>query len=87
MAMHRATGENIYLQKAKAMAMKIASMGPVAVKLAKHVVNRGSEIDLDTALNYEIESVSSRSRRKSTFMACFLMLSSMCSSRYLVPMR
>jgi enoyl-CoA hydratase/3-hydroxyacyl-CoA dehydrogenase len=46
------------LEEAKAMAMRIASMGPVAVKLAKHVVNRGSEIDLDTALNYEIESVS-----------------------------
>ena len=40
------------------MAHRIAAQGPVAVKLAKHVVNRGAEIDLDTALNYEVESVS-----------------------------
>jgi enoyl-CoA hydratase/3-hydroxyacyl-CoA dehydrogenase len=46
------------LEEAQKMARKIASHGPVAVKLAKHVVNRGSEIDLDTALNYEVESVS-----------------------------
>jgi len=46
------------LEEARRMAHKIAGMGPVAVKLAKHVVNRGTEIDLDTALNYEIESVS-----------------------------
>ncbi len=46
------------LEEAKKMAHRIASQGPVAIKLAKHVVNRGSEIDLDTALNYEVESVS-----------------------------
>ncbi|MCJ2539843.1 MAG: enoyl-CoA hydratase-related protein, partial [Candidatus Thermoplasmatota archaeon] len=46
------------LEEAKKMAKRIASQGPVAIKLAKHVVNRGSEIDLDTALNYEVESVS-----------------------------
>ncbi len=46
------------LEEAKRMARRIASMGPVAVKLAKHAVNRGVEIDLDTALNYEVESVS-----------------------------
>jgi enoyl-CoA hydratase/3-hydroxyacyl-CoA dehydrogenase len=46
------------LEEAKRMAHKIAKQGPVAVKLTKHVVNRGSEIDLDTALNYEVESVS-----------------------------
>ncbi len=46
------------MEEAMRMARKIAGMGPVAVKLAKHVVNRGTEIDLDTALNYEIESVS-----------------------------
>ena len=49
---------DMLLEKAKKMAHRIASMGPVAVKLAKHAVNRGSEIDLDTALNYEVESVS-----------------------------
>ncbi len=46
------------LEAAKKMAHRIAGQGPVAVKLAKHVVNRGAEIDLDTALNYEVESVS-----------------------------
>jgi enoyl-CoA hydratase/3-hydroxyacyl-CoA dehydrogenase len=49
---------DLLLERAKTMASKIAGMGPVAVKLAKHVVNRGAEIDLDTALNYEVESVS-----------------------------
>ena len=46
------------LEEAMGMAHRIAAQGPVAVKLAKHVVNRGTEIDLDTALNYEVESVS-----------------------------
>ena len=46
------------MEEAKAMARKIASKGPVAVKLAKHAVNRGVETDLGTALNYEVESVS-----------------------------
>lgn len=46
------------LEEAKKMAHRIATQGPVAIKLAKHLVNRGSEIDLDTALNYEVESVS-----------------------------
>jgi enoyl-CoA hydratase/3-hydroxyacyl-CoA dehydrogenase len=49
---------DMLLEEARKMAHKIASQGPVAIKLAKHVVNRGSEIDLDTALNYEVESVS-----------------------------
>jgi len=49
---------DMLLEKAMGMAKKIARQGPVAIKLAKHVVNRGSEIDLDTALNYEVESVS-----------------------------
>ena len=46
------------MEKTMAMAQRIAGMGPVAIKLAKHAVNRGVEIDLDTALNYEVESVS-----------------------------
>jgi enoyl-CoA hydratase/3-hydroxyacyl-CoA dehydrogenase len=46
------------LEEAMKLAHRIAAQGPVAVVLAKHVVNRGSEIDLDTALNYEVESVS-----------------------------
>jgi enoyl-CoA hydratase/3-hydroxyacyl-CoA dehydrogenase len=46
------------MEEAMRMAKGIARQGPVAVKLAKHVVNRGAEIDLDTALNYEVESVS-----------------------------
>jgi enoyl-CoA hydratase/3-hydroxyacyl-CoA dehydrogenase len=46
------------MEEARKMARRIASQGPVAIKLAKHLVNRGTEIDLDTALNYEVESVS-----------------------------
>jgi enoyl-CoA hydratase len=46
------------MEEARKMARRIAAQGPVAIKLAKHVVNRGTEIDLDTALNYEVESVS-----------------------------
>ncbi len=49
---------DMLMEKAKAMAHRIAGMGPVAIKLAKHAINRGVEIDLDTALNYEVESVS-----------------------------
>jgi enoyl-CoA hydratase len=46
------------LDEAKAMAARIASKGPVAVKLAKRAVNRAVETDLGTALDCEVESVS-----------------------------
>jgi enoyl-CoA hydratase/3-hydroxyacyl-CoA dehydrogenase len=43
---------------AKKMAQKIAGQAPVAIRQAKSAVNKGSEMDLDTALAYEVESVS-----------------------------
>jgi enoyl-CoA hydratase/3-hydroxyacyl-CoA dehydrogenase len=46
------------LEEAKAMAGKIATKGPVAVRLAKRAINRGIETDLHTALDYEVKSVS-----------------------------
>lgn len=45
------------LSTAKKMAYKIASQGPVAIKLAKSVINRGSEVDLQTGLGMELDSV------------------------------
>ena len=40
------------------IAKKISSKGPVAIRLAKKVVNKGLETDLNTALSLEVESVS-----------------------------
>ncbi len=43
------------LDTAKAMAAKIASKGPLAVKLAKEAIRNGLEMDLDKANQYEAE--------------------------------
>lgn len=40
------------------IAKKISSKGPIAIKLAKNVVNKGLDVDLNTALSLEVESVS-----------------------------
>lgn len=40
------------------IAKKISSKGPIAIRLAKKVVNKGLETDLNTALSLEVESVS-----------------------------
>jgi enoyl-CoA hydratase/3-hydroxyacyl-CoA dehydrogenase len=46
------------MDECRKLAHKISSRGPIAVKLAKNAINRGLEVDLDTGLAYEIESVS-----------------------------
>lgn len=46
------------MKEAIKIANKISSKGPIAIKLAKKVVNRGIEEDLNSALALEMESVS-----------------------------
>ncbi|UCG69511.1 MAG: enoyl-CoA hydratase/isomerase family protein [Thermoplasmata archaeon] len=46
------------LDEAKKLANKIARQAPIAIRLAKSAVNKGCEMDLDTGLAYEVESVS-----------------------------
>lgn len=46
------------LEDAKALANKIARQAPLAIRLAKSAINKGCEMDLDTGLAYEVESVS-----------------------------
>lgn len=43
------------MNEAKAMANTIANQAPVAVKLSKIAINRGMQVDIDTALSYEAE--------------------------------
>ena len=49
--------EKLY-DEVRKLADKIAAVGPVAVKMAKAAVNKGTEVDLVTGLAYEIETVS-----------------------------
>jgi enoyl-CoA hydratase len=44
------------LNEAKALANKIASNAPIAVKLCKEAINRGIQVDMDTGLMYESEA-------------------------------
>ncbi|WP_244833787.1 short-chain-enoyl-CoA hydratase [Clostridium sp. BJN0001] len=46
--------ENL-MDEAKAMASKIMRNAPVAVKLCKDAINRGMQVDIDTAVNIESE--------------------------------
>lgn len=43
------------MEEAKGLANIIASNAPIAVKLAKSAINRGIQMDIDTALMYEAE--------------------------------
>lgn len=45
------------MAEAKKVAGKIARQGPVAIKLAKSVINRGLDVDLKTGLGLELDSV------------------------------
>ena len=49
------------MEEVKLLAKKIASNAPIAVKLCKTAINRGMQMDIDTALIYEAE----------VFGACF----------------
>jgi enoyl-CoA hydratase len=46
------------VEEAKDMASKISQQAPVAIRLAKSAINKGYDMDLDTGLFYEVESVS-----------------------------
>lgn len=43
------------IEEVKLLAKKIASNAPIAVKLSKTAINRGLQMDIDTALMYEAE--------------------------------
>ena len=45
------------MDECKSLGTKILQRGPVAVKLAKSAINRGTEMSLDEGLAYEIETV------------------------------
>jgi enoyl-CoA hydratase len=55
---NRIVPSEILLSEARRMAERIAGKAPVAVRLAKSAINKGSDMDLDTGLAYEVESVS-----------------------------
>jgi enoyl-CoA hydratase len=44
------------MEEAKNLANTIASNAPIAVKLCKSAINRGMQIDIDTAIMYEAEA-------------------------------
>jgi enoyl-CoA hydratase/3-hydroxyacyl-CoA dehydrogenase len=46
------------MKEARGIANKIAAKAPVAVRFAKSAINKGCEMDLETGLAYEVESVS-----------------------------
>jgi enoyl-CoA hydratase/3-hydroxyacyl-CoA dehydrogenase len=46
------------IEEAKDLGKRILNRGPVAVRLAKSAINRGTEMNLDDGLAYEIETVS-----------------------------
>lgn len=54
---NRVVPQERLLQEALELAERIARNAPVAVRLAKAAINRGVEVDLDTALGLEVESV------------------------------
>ncbi|WP_426349792.1 short-chain-enoyl-CoA hydratase [Alloiococcus sp. CFN-8] len=43
------------MEEAKALALTIAKQAPIAVKLSKAAINRGMQMDMDTAISYEAE--------------------------------
>ena len=46
--------ENL-MEEAKKLANKIAGRAPIAVRLCKQAINRGIQVDIDTAINIEAE--------------------------------
>jgi len=45
------------MEEAMALAKRISSKGPIAVRLAKASMNAGLASDFKTGLNYEVEAV------------------------------
>jgi enoyl-CoA hydratase/3-hydroxyacyl-CoA dehydrogenase len=54
---NRVIFHNKLLLEAKEMAGRIARQAPIAIQQAKSAVNKGYEMDLNTGLDYEVESV------------------------------
>ncbi len=50
---NKVTEPDQLMQEAKAMALKIASRSPLALKYAKEAINRGIETDIDTGIAFE----------------------------------
>ena len=55
---NRVVAPDQLMKEAHGVAKKIASKAPIAVRLAKSAINKGCEMDLETGLAYEVESVS-----------------------------
>lgn len=53
---NRVVGHESLLDEAKALAKKILEVGPIALKLAKTVINRGIDANFTTASSYEAEA-------------------------------
>ena len=55
---NRVVPPELLIEKAKDIAKKIARQAPIAIRQAKSAINKGSEMDLNTGLDFEVESVS-----------------------------
>jgi enoyl-CoA hydratase/3-hydroxyacyl-CoA dehydrogenase len=55
---NRVVPPEMLMEKAMDIAYKISKQAPIAVRQAKSAINKGSEMDLNTGLDYEVESVS-----------------------------
>ncbi|UCE35996.1 MAG: enoyl-CoA hydratase/isomerase family protein [Thermoplasmata archaeon] len=55
---NRVVAPDKLLEEARGIANKISRQAPIAIRLAKSAINKGCEMDLDTGLAYEVESVS-----------------------------
>jgi enoyl-CoA hydratase len=54
----RVVAPDMLLEEAKTIAMKIADVGPNAVRTAKSVINRGFDVDMAAGQEYEMEAFS-----------------------------
>jgi len=71
---NKVVSQGSLLDKAKAVASKIASKGRIALSLAKEAINKGVGVDLSTGLAYEIDCFSicfSTEDQKEGFSAFF----------------
>ena len=55
---NRVVAPDQLMKEAHGIAKKITSKAPIAIRLAKSAINKGCEMDLETGLAYEVESVS-----------------------------
>ena len=55
---NRTVAPEALMEESRNLGTKILKMGPVAVRLAKTAINRGTDMSLEEGLAYEIETVS-----------------------------